>query len=307
MRPNRGDLLANEDVLSYGPLLPFQSLEQWAGIREAYWHSLLPSGYETPLYRDLSANAEALREAESIVLWLGLGAAEQLLLAWTVQLLKRIGSDAEVDVVQFTRVGERNASVWGMGLLNPERIRNHPPAERLTPQSIVELERIWEAVTSSDPTALLSALSEEITHVPHIRASLRPLLHRYPDHKTGLGRWESELLRCAQESGPKVIRVIAHALGDNFDADMVGDGFLFSRLLRLGGAELAHPLVTISGDSTTMRGCEVVLTDAGQSVLAGHANAVELNGIDDWILGVHLDSRRGPVWYHKQGTLECRA
>src|SRR5687768_7215321 len=73
MRPNRGDLLANEDVLSCGPLLPFQSLEQWAGIREAYWHSLLPSGYETPLHRDLSANAEALREAESIVLWLGLG------------------------------------------------------------------------------------------------------------------------------------------------------------------------------------------------------------------------------------------
>jgi hypothetical protein len=306
MRPNRGDLFVNEDVLSCGPLPPFQSLGQWAGIREAYWHSLLPSGYEAPLYRELLANAEALREADSIVLWLGLGAAEQLLLAWIVQLLKQIGSDAQIQVIQFTRVGGRNVNVWGMGMLNPEHIKQHPPAEQLSPQAIFELERIWGVVTSPDPTALLSVLSEEVAHLPHIRASLRPLLHRYPDHQTGLGRWESELLRCAQERGPKVVRVIAEALGDNFDADLVGDGFLFSRLLRLGGAELAHPLVTISGDSTTMRGCEVVLTDAGQSVLAGHANAVELNGIDDWILGVHLDSRRGPVWYHKQGTLECR-
>jgi hypothetical protein len=28
-----------------------------------------------------------------------------------------------------------------------------------------------------------------------------------------------------------------------------------------------------------------------------------LNGIDDWVGGVHLDSRAGNVWYHKDGTL----
>jgi len=42
-------------------------------------------------------------------------------------------------------------------------------------------------------------------------------------------------------------------------------------------------------------------------VLAGDANAVELNGIDDWVLGVHLDSATGAVWYLKQGTLERAA
>ena len=49
-----------------------------------------------------------------------------------------------------------------------------------------------------------------------------------------------------------------------------------------------------------------VLTDAGESVLAGHANAVELNGIDDWVLGVHLDSENGSVWYRKDGALVPR-
>lgn len=50
---------------------------------------------------------------------------------------------------------------------------------------------------------------------------------------------------------------------------MVGDGYLFSRLRRLGDPALAHPLVAFTGDCDTMRGCTVALTEAGQSVLEG--------------------------------------
>jgi hypothetical protein len=67
--------------------------------------------------------------------------------------------------------------------------------------------------------------------------------------------------------------------------------------------DLAYPLITLSGDPNSMRNCEISLTEAGESVLAAQANAVALNGIDDWILGVHLDSKRGSVWYHKDGIL----
>jgi hypothetical protein len=47
----------------------------------------------------------------------------------------------------------------------------------------------------------------------------------------------------------------------------------------------------------------VALTGAGELVLNGRANAIELNGIDDWVLGVHLDSKQGRVWYRKDGAL----
>jgi hypothetical protein len=103
-----------------------------------------------------------------------------------------------------------------------------------------------------------------------------------------------------------VTRVIGEVLGLNFDVDLIGDGVLFARLRNLASSDLPHPLVTLSGDPYDMRNCQVALTDTGESVLAGHANAVELNGINDWILGVHLDSRQGPVWYHKDGTLVPR-
>lgn len=313
MNPQPGELLVNEDVLSCGPLLPLRSIEEWARLREAYWDSVASSDDQRPFNRDLLANSEGLRDADSVTLWLGIGAAEQLLLAWTVKLLKLIGSRAQIHVVQFTVFGKHkipawaNAPAWGVGLLNPEQIKHHPPATPVPAAAILELEHLWEGVTSIDPSALLSVLSEKPSQLPHIRLSLQQLIHRYPDYHTGLGRWDSELLKYTKEKGPTATRIIGHTMGNNFDgSDLVGDPYLFSRLRRLASTDLAHPLVTTSGDPYDMRNCEVVLTDAGESVLAAEANAVELNGIDDWILGVHLDSGRGTVWYQREGTLVTR-
>ncbi len=306
MHPQPGELLVNEDVLSCGPLPPLRSIEEWAQLREAYWDSVASSDDDRPFNRDLLTNSQVLRLADSIVLWLGIGAAEQLLLAWTVQLLKLIGSQAQIHVVQFTHRGKHNDHAWGVGLLYPDQIKHHPSAAQVSAAAILELESLWKGVTSTDPSDLLSALSERTSHLQHSRASLQRLIHRYPDYETGLGRWDSEVLKYTKEKGPKATRIIGHTMGNNFDSDLVGDPYLFSRLHRLASPDLAHPLVTMSGDPYDMRKCEVVLTDAGESVLAAQANAVELNGIDDWILGVHLDSKRGSVWYQREGTLVTR-
>src|ERR1700744_4561417 len=98
MQPEPGELLVNEDVLMCGPLPPFRSSEEWIRLRQDYWNSLLPGGDDLPVSHDLLANTQALREADSIVLWVGLGAAEQLLLAWLVKLFKRIESPAQLQV-----------------------------------------------------------------------------------------------------------------------------------------------------------------------------------------------------------------
>jgi hypothetical protein len=304
--PEPGELLVNDDVVSCGPLPLLRPIEKWTRVRKAYWDSIGPEEVRQSFNPDLLANTPALLEADSIVLWLGIGTAEQLLLAWMVQLLKLVGSSAKIQVIQYTHLGRKGTEVWGTGLLNPDQFLQHPPAEPLPAQAISELEHLWERITSPDPTDLLAVLAEQSTHLPYIRPSLRPLLLRYPDYQTGLGRWEFELLRHTKRLGPRVTRVIGEVLGLNFDVDLIGDGVLFARLRNLASSDLPHPLVTLSGDPYDMRNCQVALTDTGESVLAGRANAVELNGINDWILGVHLDSRQGPVWYHKDGTLVPR-
>jgi hypothetical protein len=100
---------------------------------------------------------------------------------------------------------------------------------------------IGEGVTSTDPSGLLSVLSEKTSQLRHSRVSLQRLIHRYPDYKTGLGRWDSELLKHTKEKGPRATRIVGHTMGNNFDSDLVGDPYLFSRLHGLGSSDVAHP------------------------------------------------------------------
>jgi hypothetical protein len=85
--------------------------------------------------------------------------------------------------------------------------------------------------------------------------------------------------------------------------DRDGDVLLLWRLRRLADPALRHPAVTISGGQGSMAGAEVHLTDVGERVARGEVNFVELNGIDEWVGGVHLDSRVGDVWFHRDFDL----
>ncbi|NUP13465.1 MAG: hypothetical protein HOW73_46095 [Polyangiaceae bacterium] len=70
---------------------------------------------------------------------------------------------------------------------------------------------------------------------------------------------------------------------------------LFSRLLSLGSGP--QPAVELSGACTAIRDTGAKLTKAGEEFLAGARSYVQLNGINEWVAGVHLDSSANRVWY----------
>jgi Domain of unknown function (DUF1835) len=303
MQSNSGELLVHDDVLSCGPLPPFESFEQWTRVRQEFWDTVAEDKHVPGLYDgDHLVSAATFRDVDSIVVWMGIDLAEQLLLAWLLQVLKLSQSRAQLSVVQFTHMGAHNQPVWGTGMLNPEQLKSHPPIEALSAPKIAELERYWAAVTSPDPTALLAFMCADISPLPYFRPALQTLMRRYPERHTGIGRWDGALLENIRKWSPRILRVIGDTMADNFDADLVGDGYLFSRLRQLA-FDRAHPLVSFSGDPASMRTCEVSLTPTGEAVLDGRANAIALNGIDEWVLGVHLSSVHGTVWYYENGTL----
>ena len=82
--------------------------------------------------------------------------------------------------------------------------------------------------------------------------------------------------------------------------DMPGDLYVFDRVQRLSQHYATKPLLEFSGSRQHIRASEVHLTDFGRDVLAGHANAIDENGIDDWIGGVHLSGSRPSA--HRDGT-----
>lgn len=308
LRPAPGTLLANHDVLSCGPLLPIESLEQWWRLREDYLRTVddpeLPPFSFAKGGRDLLGNIDLLRDAGTIVLWVGTGLAEQILLVWLVQVLRLVGVGLErLRVIQFSAHPTQGWEVYSVGLLHPDALASHTPARGLSDEEIASLDAAWAAITAPEPERLLRLISGPPGPLPFLHRSLRGLLNRYPAFTNGLNWWDTQLLRFTDEEGPEAVRVVAFALIEYTDAgDLVGDAYLFARLCRLGKAELPRPLVQVTDEGAGLRGARVRLTDAGREVRAGRLNAVELNGIDDWVGGVHLSSAKGTVWFHRSGT-----
>jgi hypothetical protein len=306
----REQLLINHDVLSCGPLPPLDSLGDWMEVRQAYLRSL--DGEDDPTFafaeqdRDLLTNAERLRAARTIMLWIGTGLAEQLLLVWLVAFLRRLGVEtAKLRTVQYDR--DRKYEIVSVGVLNPSQFKDHPHPTKLDDDALREAADAWTAVTAPEPDTLLRILAAREQSLPFLQRSLFGLLYRYPDIRTGLNAWEYQLLRYVREEGPKAIRVIGSTMAHDLEVpDWVGDGYLFQRIQRLANDELPRPLLTVTGEMQTLRGTLVHLTRHGEDVLAGKGNAVDWNGLDDWIGGVHLDSRHGRLWFHQGHTLVRR-
>ena len=296
-------ILANQDDLSCGPLGSFHSVEEWRARREAYWGDACADFSFPESKGDLLTNASAICPADSLVLWISKSLAEQLLLCWIVQFLRLLNIDPQhLRVIQFERYTDRDTEIWGLGILNPTQLKTHPLPQSLTTNGLEEIDETWSAITAPEPADLLTLLSKASASLPCLRSSLRRILDRFPMRDTGLNRWEIELLKNVRDRGPRAVRVIASTL--SFDTeDTVGDVWLFYRLRGLARSSLLHPLLKLAGNPESMRECELALTKAGHDVLAGRANFVTLNGIDDWVGGVHLDSASGNIWFHDGDSL----
>jgi hypothetical protein len=222
-----------------------------------------------------------------------------------VQFLRALNvAPSRLCVVQFGSEPTKGFQIVTVGELNPDQIRAHPPELGLTPEIIAEIDAACGAVTASDPEVLHAFVSHATGSLPFLRRSLRSLVFRYPDLKSGLNGWEDELLRYSRDKGPVVARVIGYTMTHDTEyPDCVGDVWLFARLRHLADPGLPYPFLSLSGSRTTIRGSEVTLTDTGAKAIESQANFVELNGIDDWIGGVHLESSKGNVWFRRDDTL----
>jgi hypothetical protein len=294
-------ILVHHDLLSCGPLPPLLSLDEWRDVRESYLQSLEVerAGFSfADCPRDLLTSCERLTRAATITLWLGTGLPEQLLLVWIVALLHELDADpARCRIVQFDR--NEGYEVVGTGVLHPSGFAHHPPATSLDAAAVDDALSAWAAVTAAEPTTLLALLGRASrARLPVLQRSLSSLLYHYPHVDTGLNAWEHQLLRYVGEVGPKATRAIGHTMAHDMDfPEWMADSYLVERLHRLASDTLPRPLLSLSGDTTTLRGTDVRLTEHAEALLAGRGNAVEWNGIDDWVGGVHLESRRGRVWF----------
>lgn len=304
---NQEPILVQHDVLSVGPLPRLKSLDEWRTLRDAFWDRIAGGWRASDYQRDLLLRAGELRKCEAITVWVGGGASDQLLLPWVVHLFTLLNAPiCRMSVVQVERIPSKGFDVARIGELSPEQLRAHGHPAPLSQDEIAELEVFWSALTAPRPDELLRLIGRDATAFPLVRRALRTTLDRFPDLRTGLSHWDQELLSHVRSHGLKALTVIGQTLADSYRTnypDIVGDVYLFSRLRLLADRQLVQPAVSMEGDVSSYRGCEVRLTSAGEAFLEGRKNFVEANGIDEWVAGLHLYSRTRDVWFRDGETL----
>jgi hypothetical protein len=302
LRVRNHQVLVGDNELHCGPAPMMADLLAWYRMRKNYSDDLfsnyLAYAFDAPEPMTVSIgdepetgphiDGERLSEASEVHLWVTQSLHDQLLIALIVLLFDRFQFDhSKLRVVEFPETHQK-WPIRTVGELNPETINrlNHGPRS-LDPEQIEELRKVWRAYTSNDPGLLIEYLAGS-SSLPFLQRAMAELVQRYPDVQTGLNRWDNALLQQTIENGPLLLRVFGYTWVFDDTPDIVGESYLFDRITKLGGTNVSSPLVSLSTSDLPRKRPIVEITDFGKRVLAGEANHVEENGIDDWIGGVHL-------------------
>ena len=246
----------------------------WGEARLRFWRSEVWP--ELPLEEmpgDLLAQAHDLRHASGVVLWVGGALSDQLLLPSTDRIAQLAGApDVTIAVVPFTGTG--------------------PPVP-VGPQARTLLRRIWEGITADEPMSLLAAIELAGEAFPELQRALGFFLTKYPDARSGLSRWDQELLRQAPGTGAQRG---ARAPGQR-------------RVPRSRGGPGAprapgprSPIPRFPGHRHPASG-DTLVSALGEDVLAG--GKLRGPGIDEWIAACNC-TRRRPRLVPPRATSSCR-
>jgi DNA-binding transcriptional MerR regulator len=291
-----GAVLPWQDVLHAGPVPAVprgELLRLRAGfLADAGWGSrraILGS-----LERRDAQLVRALRDGIEVVLWFEHDLYDQLQLLDVLSVAHREGAEPELVVVGSF---PGKSSFRGLGELTADELETLWPARRrATAETLAAATEAWEAVRAPEPSALAEWAQREEPELPFLASALRRLLEELPAPGDGLSATERRAL-AAIAAGHATSREAFLAAQAAEPAPFLGDTWFYTAVAELGvgpnrlvesadGEPLpqAPPL----GDAQRFVGLPLRLTAAGEQVLSGDADRVELLGIDRWVGGTHV-------------------
>jgi hypothetical protein len=269
-----GDKLSIDDILMEGPVIGgLQSESSW-NQRAEY----LERYFTIPKSDYLSGKANCDRilqdslSQDEIILWFEFDLFCQANLLYLLNWY----ASREMNRTRLT-------------LVCPDVFLGELPAENLEPLFPARVEitlaakqtaqRAWQAFSSDDPRAIEQFFLSDSSSLPFLAPALRGHLERFPSKTNGLGLIGQKTLEVLNE-GPLAFRKLFPRVNSTPEIRRYGIGDLTLQSYLDMWASGPSPLVQKNGS--------VEITDVGREVIANHADAIELNGIDLWYGGVHL-------------------
>ncbi|UQZ32485.1 RNA polymerase subunit sigma [Paenibacillus sp. PK3_47] len=303
----QGDVLVWREIYPAGPVFVNLSSERERGIRAGALEQTLgiPAKEYTAGCEQQEEKLQGFGRYDEVVLWFEHDLFDQSMLAYLLHWFnsQKPGSTR----LSLLCIGEFPGIelFHGLGQLTAEQLQTLSGTWRSIGKKELELGSIlWQAYAASSPLQLAECLEEHRTELaasalPFAYDAFRAHLSRLPSVYNGLGIVEQttmEALRQGVNTPIELFRVVTdrlHVLG-------MGDLEYFTYLYAL--VQGSQPLVTIDGaaeltdfrKTTDFLHRRMSLTTLGEQVLAGAADRITEQGIDQWFGGLHLQGHHVP-------------
>jgi hypothetical protein len=178
----------------------------------------------------------------------------------------------------------------GLGQLTADQLASLADTRlRVTDAQFRLAQAAWRAFTSSDPTAIERLIEMDTSALPFIAAAFRRHLEQFPSVDGGLSRTERQALSILCEQGSVPGGRLFAAVQRLEEQIFMGNGSFYRIIADLSIGR--NPLVQTSDTPQAGLGA-VTITEAGRHVIDGRADHIELNGINRWLGGVHLNGNK---------------
>ena len=180
-------------------------------------------------------------------------------------------------------------------------------ADQQTPVTDLQLKlsnKTWSAFRSDSPVDWCALVKTDTTALPFLEGAIIRMLEEYPSCFNGLSRTAQNALEIIQQGENDPAELFRRYQATE-DRRFLGDTGFWSILQQF--LESDPPLLKLPADMdpTLPGGChqELTLTRAGNEVLSGKRNWLDMVELDQWIGGVHLTPEN--IWCRGQdaGTL----
>jgi hypothetical protein len=288
-----GDRFSFRDALIAGPA-PAVNESEWRRIRAA--HLAEAYGVEVVNCENDFARQQQIFESfaahEEVTLWFESDLFCQANLLYVLDWCAQRHPETKLSLICIGEFPGR-PKFRGLGELTPQELSSlFDKRIEVTGAQLELAARAWQAYRSEDPQELERLLQTDTSALPFLDAALRLQLTRFPSARNGLNRIQSTGLELIGKGFTGFLDLFSRFVAAEPDYGL-GDAQFWNVLQQLKRG--ASPLLLADSNESTMSESAFAITDAGRSVLNGAADRVTLNGIDEWLGGVHLQGNAN-IW-----------
>ncbi|CCE09124.1 conserved hypothetical protein [Bradyrhizobium sp. STM 3843] len=268
--------------------------EQRHQERGSHWLDFLPSKRLDRFEVRGIGLAQLCTCFETVELWIGPTANDQLELIWLLDYLKRRRAIP-------SHLFLRGADPLG-GRSTDELAAMDAPRIAIASEHVDLASKAWQAYRSPTPQAWCDLLREDLSGLPRLRDAVLRLLVELPAPGTGLGSTEMGLLELIYPDPPQRLSVILntlvyfngyyrHTIFNDWETALLAEPLAFGpepAITALDPELQTVPLGNLRRRQEIHRENRPRLTEFGEAVLLGNADFSEHNPIHRWWGGTEL-------------------